>query len=167
MGVVYIGNIFEQDQIILRAKNFVHDLLGKECSGHDFWHALRVEKTALRIVRKYDCDICVIRLATLLHDVDDPKLFEPNSKNIDIFLDSIELPIQKKEHIKSIINNITYTKSLTVSSVEETIVSDVDKLDALGVIGIARLFAFGGANGKSMYNPSKDFKDNSSVEHFF
>lgn len=165
--MVYIGNICEQDHVILCAKNFVRNLLGKECSGHDFWHALRVEKNALKIARKYDCDICVVRLAALLHDVDDPKLFEPNSKNIDIFLNSINLPIQKKDHIKSIIKNITYKKTFKASSVEETIVSDADKLDALGVIGIARLFAFGGANGKCMYNPSKDFKNNSSIEHFF
>ena len=150
-------------------KEYVEKNLRFEATGHDYFHSLRVMNNAIQISNDLDVDIEVIKLACLTHDLIDKKVTK------DIELSKQELikeliNIGYKESLISdviyIIENISYSKGNIPSSLEGKIVQDADRLDALGAIGIARTFAYGGNNDRLIYNPGS--VDNSdSIYHFY
>ena len=105
-------------------------LFAGESSGHDLFHTLRVTRTAQRIASQLPCDRELVTLGALLHDADDPKLFAT------------------QDYAKG-------TDSVRPDSLEGQIVQDADRLDAIGAIGVARAFAYGGAKGRKMYDPAE------------
>ncbi len=157
------------NEIINEAFIYVKNIFKKDYSGHDFYHTNRVFKIANDIAKTEDCEINKVCLIALLHDIDDYKLSPNTTKNKDnarLFL---------KEHnfenieIKSIlrdIDSISFSKHVDSSllSLEAKIVQDADRIDAIGAIGIARTFAYGGSNNRPIYDP---IIKQSSINHFY
>jgi len=144
----------DDKKLISDAMNFVSDLLENNSGGHDTAHSLRVYKNALEIAgNEPGCDMTVVSLAALLHDVDDHKLFNhENNENAREFLSNSGVPNEKIEEICSVINSVSFSKNRgkKPETIEGKIVQDADRLDAMGAIGIARTFAFGGEHGRSI-----------------
>lgn len=148
--------------IIENAIKYIGDLFQDNTDGHDTNHSLRVFNNAMSIAAKYSsCDKTVVALAALLHDVDDHKLFHTvNNENARKFLSSQDIEQEKINLICNLINLISFSKNRgsTPECIEGKIVQDADRLDAIGAIGIARTFAYGGKNGRTL---------DSSVQHFY
>ncbi len=137
--------------IAFAKKQFQNDF-----SGHDFHHTMRVFHLASAIAVKENANLAVVQLAALLHDVDDSKLFGGSigqSENARRFLTENDCPIKTMESICHIISEISFKGIDTVvpDSIEGKIVQDADRLDAIGAIGIARAFAFGGSRSRSLF----------------
>ena len=128
--------------------------------GHDWWHIYRVWKTSLEIAGSVDADLLVVELAALLHDIADSK-FHAGDETLGplkagSFLGSIGVDPAVIAHVLNIIENISFKggkEQQHFSSVELDIVQDADRLDAMGAIGIARAFNYGGYKGREIYNP--------------
>lgn len=157
-------------RIIEKTKSFVEKWMTHEFSGHDFYHVMRVYETAIYLSQGQDVDEFIVHMAALLHDVDDPKLRKPHAKikhAVD-FMVSIKLPEDQINLIMDIIDNMSYSAHLRgqkVNSLEGKIVQDADRLDAIGAIGIARAFAYGGHKNRIMFK--NDIDDDSSIAHFY
>lgn len=151
------------DKITERAMVYVRDLLGGNSGGHDADHSMRVYKNALRIAENEKvCDMQVVSLAALLHDVDDHKLFATeNQANARRFLEENQLPQQTIDRICDVIASVSFSqnKGKVPATLEGKIVQDADRLDAIGAIGIARTFAFGGEHGRPMSESVQHFHD--------
>lgn len=155
-------------ELISSAKEFEYKILQNDASGHDFEHPLRVNRIATTIAKKYNCDLVLIQLAALLHDVDDFKLFpnQDRNHNLKIFFSTNAVPLEYQTNILSIIEFLSRSEKKDHIPIEAQIVQDADNLDALGAIGIARLFAFGGANG-ILPIVSSDDTINTSIGHYY
>ena len=144
----------DNGKIISDAIDFVSNLLGNNSGGHDAAHSLRVYKNALEIAENESgCDLLVVSLAALLHDVDDHKLFNnENNENAREFLARGGVSDELTEEICSVINSVSFSKNRgkRPETLEGKIVQDADRLDAMGAIGIARTFAYGGEHGRSI-----------------
>lgn len=140
--------------------SFVKQKLEKAEAGHDWFHIDRVYKTALKINSVEGGDLLVVSLAALLHDIADSK-FNNGDEEIGPriaaeFLQSISVQPEVISHVVAIIKNLSFKASLgkiSFSSKELDIVQDADRLDAIGAIGIARAFTYGGFKNRTMYNP--------------
>jgi uncharacterized protein len=141
---------------------FVKKQLQKAEGGHDWFHIERVYKLALRIAQhEADVDILVVQLAALLHDIADSK-FHDGDETIGPrlareFLSKQQLPTEQLEQVIAIIENISFkggNQVQTYFSKELAVVQDADRLDAIGAIGIARTFNFGGFKNRPLYDPA-------------
>ncbi len=160
-------------QAIDRTVNFVQDFFQKEETGHDWWHIQRVRTLALEIAAEEDADPFIVEMGALLHDIGDYKFFNGNEqqgqKVLAKFLHSLNLFPEVTRKILNIAINISYMKTLykekrfhkMQKSPEFMAVSDADRLDAMGAIGIARAFTFGGYYHRPIYNP--DIPPNSDI----
>lgn len=150
----------DMNEWITITEGFVKNQLDGESSGHDWHHIDRVRKNAQLIWRKeQQGDWFIIEMAALLHDIPDDKLNESEAAGwvkLDSFLQSIELDRDTASRIKSCIETVSFKggRQLELNSIEAEIVQDADRLDALGAIGIARTFAFGGKKGHPIYEPN-------------
>ena len=149
-----------QQEIIENIIAFVKDQLKNAEAGHDWFHIERVYKNALLISKNEEVDIFVVQLAALLHDIADSKFHNGDEsigpKVASDFLKEQNIPAEITEHVKKIIENISFkggNEKQYFSSPELNIVQDADRLDALGAIGIARTFNYGGYKGRSLYDP--------------
>ena len=153
----------EEKQIIDSAKLFIESLFNGDYSGHDAEHTLRVYNNALQIAEtEQHCNRLIVSLAALLHDADDYKLFNTkNNHNARTFLNEQYMDSESVEQICEIINCVSFSKNRGISptTIEGKIVQDADRLDAIGAIGIARTFAYGGAHGRSIMDSIKHFDD--------
>lgn len=151
-----------KEKIIESAKEYIKDVFKNESTGHDKEHTMRVYHNALTIAKDYpECDLFIIELASLLHDVDDHKLFDsPNNENARKFLNEQKIEEKQIERICEVINEISFSKNKDKkpSSLEAMIVQDADRLDAMGAIGVARTFAYGGKECRPL---------ESSIKHFY
>jgi uncharacterized protein len=146
--------------IIQKTETFVKQMLQNAESGHDWWHILRVWNNAKLIAQTEKVDLLIVELAALLHDIADSKFHngdeEIGPKTAGDFLKSIEVDAEVIEHVQQIIRNISFKSSFGsagFSSEEMKVVQDADRLDAIGAIGIARAFTYGGFKNREMYNP--------------
>lgn len=172
-----------EDKIAM-AEEFVKAELGKDSSGHDWHHIDRVRKNARLIWSKeQQGEWFIIEMAALLHDIPDDKLNESEEAGwakLDSFLQSIQIESETLSKIKNCIETVSYKggRMIELDSIEAEIVQDADRLDALGAIGIARTFAFGGKKGHPIYEPGLNVRgqmsleeyrdgDSSSVNHFY
>ena len=140
---------------------FVKQKLENAEGGHDWFHIERVYKNALAISRNEKCDELVVKLSALLHDIADSKFHKGDEtigpKIAREFLASENVPEETILQVVNIINNISYkggNLEKVYHSKELDIVQDADRLDAIGAIGIARTFNYGGFKNRPMYNPS-------------
>lgn len=139
---------------------FVKKTLENAEAGHDWFHIERVYKTALTINEKEKGDELVIAFSALLHDIADPK-FNNGDEEIgpnlaESFLNSIQVDAVTVKHVKQIIQNMSFKNSFDeacFTSKEMQIVQDADRLDAIGAIGIARAFTYGGFKNRILYDP--------------
>ena len=159
-----------EHEIISRAKEYVRELFAKEFSGHDYWHTMRVLKMAERLAAEEQADIFVVQLAALLHDVDDIKL-SPNThekkENAVRFIHQVSLEDKMINRVCIIIDEISFAgQSILPGTIEGKCVQDADRLDALGAIGIARAFAFGGNHHRVMHDPGISPNFNMSKEEY-
>lgn len=149
------------DTTINAAIAYIHELFQGNSGGHDAAHSLRVYCSAMRIAeREPDCDRNIVALAALLHDADDHKLFHTqNNANARSFLRQRETDPETIERICQAINSVSFSQNRDrcPDTLEGKIVQDADRLDAIGAIGIARAFAYGGEQGRML---------DSSIEHF-
>lgn len=145
--------------IIENAIKYVEDLFKNEYSGHDFFHTLRVYKLAKTIALKENANSFIVELASLLHDVDDVKISpntHQNKDNARKFLIDNDVDNKTVELIVEIIDQVSFkgTDTVVPKTIEGKCVQDADRLDAIGAIGIARTFQFGGSHNRVMYDPN-------------
>ena len=151
------------ESIIGKAKEYARKLLGDNCGGHDLQHTLRVYSNALEIAKtEPDADLFVVSVAALIHDVDDYKLFNTTDyQNARTFLRSNGIPAEQEQIIIETIDSVSFSKNRDrrPPTIEGQIVQDADRLDALGAVGIARTFAFGGEHGRPMEQTFRHFDE--------
>ncbi len=148
--------------IIEEAKNYIQELFKNNYGGHDADHTMHVYHNALMIARKEQCDMEIVCLAALLHDADDHKLFHTvNNANARRFLENNGVDPEKTEKIIEAVNSVSFSQNRgkKPSTIEGKIVQDADRLDAIGAIGIARTFAYGGEKGRSLEETLKHFDE--------
>jgi len=150
-----------QEEIVKEAMEYIRTLFQGNSDGHDFDHTMRVFHTAMEIAdSEPDCDRQIVALAALLHDADDYKLFATeDNANARAFLNSQNVDEATAKKICTTINSVSFSKNRDKcpESIEGKIVQDADRLDAIGAIGIARTFAYGGKHGRTL---------DSSIAHF-
>ncbi|MEH7083000.1 HD domain-containing protein [Neobacillus drentensis] len=161
-----------KNQVIEQTENYVRNELGEDATGHDWFHVDRVRRNALHICMEETAgDPFIIEMASLLHDISDEKLNESSEKGeekLESFLQTLPLTDNDKRHIKQIIATISFKggQTTTLSTIEAKIVQDADRLDAIGAIGIARAFAYGGKKGQSIYDPSISVRNEMTLEEY-
>jgi len=149
------------DQEIIDATvAFVKTTLQHAEGGHDWWHIERVWKNALTIAATEKVNVFIVTLAALLHDIADAKFYNGDEEigpaKATAFLLSVDVSKDIIEHVENIIRNISFKGgnfTTTFNSPELAVVQDADRLDALGAIGIARAFNYGGFKNREIYNP--------------
>ena len=148
-------------EIIEKTIDFVKQELQTAEGGHDWWHIERVWKIALTIAKTEPSNLLIIELGSLLHDIADSKFNNGNEtigvEKASIFLRSLSVDESVVEHIGRIIANISFKGGNVTPdffSMELAVVQDADRLDAIGAIGIARAFNYGGYIGRELYNPT-------------
>lgn len=165
---------------------YIKGEMSKNDSSHDWWHVKRVYNNAILINEEEKCNPFIVKAIALLHDIYDHKFCNGNIKaNLTNLLMGLDLyRFMKYEDIQNILNscqNLGFSSNfdgLKELSREGKIVQDADRLDAIGAIGIARVFTYGGKNGKAIYNPDEEnniitseeyYKkgSNTSISHFY
>lgn len=174
-----------KDEIIQIIEKYVKELCKNESSGHDWWHIKRVYNNAMLINKKEKADEFIITVITLIHDVYDHKFYKGEiSTKIEELLKELGVySYLSNEDIENIIHscvNLGFSANFTGKkeiSKEGMIVQDADRLDSIGAIGIARVFAYGGKKGDLIYDPYNNelvdeneyYKSGSrtSISHFY
>ncbi|AHV97925.1 HD domain-containing protein [Paenibacillus sabinae] len=173
----------DKERVLEKTNQFVKDKLEGEGSGHDWWHIVRVRNNALDIARQTDgADCFIVELGALLHDIADHKFGytdEDRRRIISELLIDLEVSNEVIEEVIYIANHISYkggTNKHTLSTIEAKIVQDADRLDAIGALGIARTFAYGGHVNRPIYHPASDEEagkvtdgssENDTISHFY
>lgn len=171
--------------VILSTVEFVKKTLQDAEGGHDWFHIERVWKTARTIAETEEVDSTIVELAALLHDIADSK-FHHGDETVGPriareFLNEKQLPAEVIDHVVKIIENISFkggNHASDFSSRELMVVQDADRLDALGAIGIARAFNYGGFKNRALYDPAvppnlnmdrETYKKNTAptINHFY
>lgn len=168
--------------MIRETEKYVREAMEKDGSGHDWWHIWRVRNLALKIAEQEGGNLFLIEMAALLHDLDDWKIAgESNVSRVDNWLRNLELQPETRMKIRRIIDEVSFKGAgveTVPSSPEAQIVQDADRLDAMGAIGIARTFAYGGSRERLIFHPDikpvnhndfEEYKKNSgpTINHFY
>ncbi|RTE11119.1 HD domain-containing protein [Paenibacillus whitsoniae] len=172
-----------QEHILRAAEALVKEKLARDSSGHDWWHIYRVVQTAKAIAAREGADGFVCELAALLHDVADEKLnADPAAaqRELEDWLAASGTPAAQVGHVLEIIGTMSYKGGARppMRTLEGRVVQDADRLDAIGAVGIARVFAYSGWKGRPIHDPSvlvrehmteaeyRDGKD-TAINHFY
>lgn len=158
---------------IEQLKDKIKTIQLNEASGHDWWHTLRVYNNAIAITNNTEIEFNkdIIEISAILHDVADHKFgySDDDRKKIitDIF-EELQLNFDILDAVVTIVNNISYSKNQELKSIEGKIVQDADRLDAIGFIGIARTFTYGGYVNRAIYIPQNEKEENEqdTLDHF-
>tara|TARA_R110002126_G_scaffold291509_2_gene453292 strand:+ start:2772 stop:3452 length:681 start_codon:yes stop_codon:yes gene_type:complete len=183
-----------QEKIIQNTITFVKETLKNAEGGHDWFHIERVFKNTILISKEEKVDIFVVSLAALLHDIADPKFYNGDEtigpKLAKEFLETQKVDEKTINHVINIIKHISFKNSFDIkksssqvkrkhfTSKELEVVQDADRLDAIGAIGIARCFNYGGFKNRALYNPEilpnlnmtkEEYKnsDAPTINHFY
>ena len=156
-----------------------------EATGHDWWHIRRVWQLAKLIAKKEGADLFVVQLGVLLHDITDQKFYDLSEEEASVVIRTIlrkfSLSFEVIKQVLDIVSTISFRDNVSqniTKTLEAKVVQDADRLDALGAIGIARAFAYGGSKGRPIYDPEikiqkikteKDYKKSgrTTVNHFY
>lgn len=149
-------------EILKATKTYVKSVLKNAEGGHDWFHTLRVFNNTLLIAKNERVDLLVVQLAALLHDIADSKFYDGNEtigpEMARKFLFKQNLDSSAIEHVVNIIKHMSFKNSLEngqlFNSIELQVVQDADRLDAIGAIGIARAFNYGGFKNRGIFDPS-------------
>lgn len=150
----------DEEAIIRQTSEYIRGKLSGEGSGHDWWHVHRVWKNAVHIAGSENVKLFVVQLAALLHDISDWK-FNDGDVNAGPelareWLEKLKVDEDTISHVCEIIRDISFKGAgvkTQMRTIEGMVVQDADRLDAIGAIGIARTFAYGGHRGQEIYNP--------------
>ncbi len=158
-------------QIIQSVANYIEAKFKGEHTGHDWWHIYRVWQLAKEIAKQENANVFIVELGALLHDVADHKLAneEEGLQEVNEILNSYLLSKEKIQHILEIVKNTSFRGANIVDNaetLEAKIVQDADRLDAIGAIGIARTFAYGGDKKREIYNPEISPELHSSFDSY-
>jgi len=164
----------QASDLIKNTTQFVKEQLSGAEGGHDWFHVERVYTNALKIAENEDCNKLVVQLGALLHDIADSKFHDGDESlgpaRAKKFLQSQSVGAAEINAVIDIIENISYKSSLgggeKSKSIELQVVQDADRLDALGAIGIARAFNYGGFKNRALYDPSVPPNLNMSKEEY-
>lgn len=152
-----------ENQLIQNTIAFVKEELNNAEGGHDWFHIQRVFNTSKLLLKHEEGNSLVVQLAALLHDIADPKFHNGDEQigpqTAKIFLEAQNVANETTEHVVNIIRHMSFKNSLEqggerFTSKEMEIVQDADRLDAIGAIGIARAFNYGGFKNRELYNPA-------------
>lgn len=168
---LHIGDITMSQDLLEKTLKYIKERFENDSSGHDYYHSLRVYRLATSICKEESADLEIVQLASLLHDVDDYKLFGGKAGayiNAEAFLKDNEISKAKIDAICEIIATISFkgTGTQIPQSIEGKIVQDADRLDAIGAIRIARTFAFGGSKNRIMHIPNEKPRGNMSLKEY-
>jgi uncharacterized protein len=152
----------KKEEIILFTSQYFENTLSNEATGHDWFHIERVWKLAKKIAEgEKSYDLFIVEMGALLHDIADHKFYDGDEKIGGIkaqeFLQQFDLEENTIQKIVNIVQEISYKGAeveTPMSSIEGKIVQDADRLDAIGAIGVARAFAYGGSKKRQMYHPN-------------
>ncbi|MGG1513996.1 HD domain-containing protein [Paenibacillus oryzisoli] len=172
-----------QELILRAAEALVKEKLERDSSGHDWWHIYRVVQTAKAIAAREGADGFVCELAALLHDVADEKLnADPAAaqRELEDWLAASGTPAAQVSHVLEIIGTMSFKGGARpqIATLEGRVVQDADRLDAIGAVGIARVFAYSGWKGRPIHDPSvlvrehmteADYRDgkDTAINHFY
>jgi uncharacterized protein len=173
-----------QEDILQKTAEYIKQEFSNDSSGHDWWHIYRVWKNAITICKHENADSFIVQLAALLHDLDDWKFNDTGDETplrAKAWLDSFNLDSSITDKVCNIITHISYKGAGVenkMDSLEGFIVQDADRLDAIGAIGIARAFAYGGYKNRPLYDPDsppqmhqtfEQYKksNSSTINHFY
>lgn len=162
------------EDIIQKTYKFANDYHSRDNTGHDFNHIKRVYANVLKLLKNEpSANEFIVKMAALLHDVDDHKL-NTDGKNALRFLQTLNLDSDKIEEILKTANSISFSKSganPNFETLEMKILSDADKLDAMGAIGICRTIIYGTAKNRTLFDesvfPHNNNTDDHAINHFF
>ncbi len=164
----------DRDEVVRRTAEHVRGALEGEPSGHDWWHVYRVWKGALAIAEGEAVDRFVVELAALLHDLSDRKL---NGGDVTLgpkvareWLVAQGVDEETVAHVGEIIADLSFKGAgvpTPMRTAEGMVVQDADRLDAIGAVGIARTFAYGGHKGHVLHDPEQSPALHSSVESYY
>ena len=170
--------------MVNNALEYIKEIFSSDSSGHDYYHTVRVYRIATEIAKQEYADVNIVQLAALLHDVDDKKLSpetHATKKNAVDFMTANGVDADIINIVCKIIDEVSFagTDSVVPSTIEGKCVQDADRLDAIGAIGIARTFAYGGSRGRKIYAPDikprigmskEEYEKNmnsTSINHFY
>jgi len=174
-----------QETVIQHTIEFVKQMLSDAEGGHDWWHIYRVWKLSKQIAQTEKVDIFIVELGALLHDIADSKFNDGDEeigpRKAREFLTSLHVQEDVINHVENIISNISFKggrHTQNFKSPELDVIQDADRLDAIGAIGIARTFNYGGHKNREIYNPEiepnlsmtkKEYKnsDAPTINHFY
>ena len=146
-----------QKGILDTTESYIRQTFEKEGSGHDWWHIYRVWKLATELQKTEGGDLFIIEMAALLHDLDDWKIKDNTSENRTLlWMKKVGVAKDEENKIVEIIEQVSFKGAgvdTFATSIEAKIVQDADRLDAIGAIGIARTFAYGGNKNRLIYDP--------------
>ena len=165
-----------KQEIIIRTENFVKDTLKGAEAGHHWSHIERVVKNARSIAVLENADLFSVELAALLHDIADSKFHKGNEElgpeRSERFLKDLQLPADIVDHVVNIVKHVSFKNELQTheeevfDSIELSVLKDADRLDAIGAIGVARAFHYGGFKNRLLYDPSIEPAVNQSKEQY-
>jgi len=162
-----------ESNLILQTRNFIKDRLSGDATGHDWFHIERVWKMAKALADAESADQETAELGALLHDVADWKFYGGDEtegpRQARKWLESIAAPADKVSAIVKIVEGVSYKGAgveTPMDTIEGRVVQDADRLDAIGAIGIARTFAYGGAKNRLIYDPDEKPNLHSSFEEY-
>jgi uncharacterized protein len=149
----------DEQKIIAAAEEFVRSKLAHDFSGHDWWHIERVRNNAVTIARKENANLFLCELTALLHDVTDEKLCDDvlqAEQQLKEWLYAQKLPSMLIDQVLEIISTMSFRGGSrpSMTTTEGQIVQDADRLDAIGAVGISRVFAYSGAKGRPIHDPT-------------
>jgi uncharacterized protein len=172
-----------EEQWLEEAGAFARAALAGDASGHDWWHVARVRALARTIAREEGADAFVCELAALLHDVADDKITGDEATGLATVRDWLEthgMASDVADAVMEIIATMSFSggNKPPMRTLEGRVVQDADRLDALGAIGIARAFAYGGSRGRTLYDPEQPLReyvskaeyrasDSPTINHFY
>jgi uncharacterized protein len=173
-------------ELVSKTAEFIKTKFKNEGTGHDWWHLYRVWQLSKHIAaQEKGANLLVVELAALLHDIADHKFHGGDTEVGAIaareWLQKIKADEVTSSHVENIVRHISFKAAdikNQLDTLEGWVVHDADKLDAIGAIGIARVFSFGGAHGRLIYDPMQPhlenytyetakFKNSSAIHHFY
>jgi uncharacterized protein len=164
----------DNQEVIKKTEDFVKQTLAHQEGAHDWWHIDRVRRMGLHLAKEEKADLFVVELATLLHDIADAKFYNGDStigpKKTREWLESQSIDSAIIDHVAEIVSGMSYSSSLEGTQVNQTrefqVVQDADRLDAIGAIGLARVFAYAGYKGNAIYDPTIQPRENLTSEQY-
>jgi uncharacterized protein len=162
----------DTEAIIQKTADHVKQKLSGEGTGHDWFHVYRVWKNSVHIGKIEGADMFVVEMAALLHDLDDFKITGEHTdekKRAKTWMELQGVESGTQERVLQVIRNMSFTDNIEQRrelSKEGKVVQDADRLDAIGAIGIARCFAYGGKRGRVLYDPDLKLQEYTSAEQY-